>query len=146
MNDARFLRAATILAAFHDAGASVAVVTAKDKLRTLLGNGLDLAPGAPSPSRPRRPTRRPWRRTASTTCSHFVGMPLPDVYSADLSEFVFAAGVKLLQRDRPDLMYLSTTDYMQHKAAPGLAGGQRLLRHDRPLCRRSSTRWAASSC
>ncbi|MBC8747560.1 MULTISPECIES: alkaline phosphatase family protein [Paraburkholderia] len=36
MNDARFLRAPTIFAAFHDAGAKVAVVTAKDKLRTLL--------------------------------------------------------------------------------------------------------------
>jgi phosphonoacetate hydrolase len=41
------------------------------------------------------------------------------VYSAALSEFVFAAGVKLMERDRPDLMYLSTTDYVQHKSAPG---------------------------
>ena len=48
-----------------------------------------------------------------------VGMPVPDVYSAGLSEFVFAAGVKLMQRDRPDVMYLSTTDYIQHKHAPG---------------------------
>src|SRR3712207_4472614 len=31
MNDARFMRADTIMKAFHDAGASVAVVTAKDK-------------------------------------------------------------------------------------------------------------------
>jgi phosphonoacetate hydrolase len=41
------------------------------------------------------------------------------VYSADLSEFVFAAGVKIMARDRPDVMYLSTTDYVQHKHAPG---------------------------
>src|SRR3546814_13154242 len=51
-----------------------------------------------------------------------VGKPLPDVYSADLSEFVFAAGVKLMAAMRPDLMYLSTTDYIQHKHAPGSAG------------------------
>src|SRR5690606_972474 len=51
-----------------------------------------------------------------------VGKPLPDVYSADLSEFVFAAGVKLMQSMRPDLMYLSTTDYIQHKHAPGSEG------------------------
>jgi phosphonoacetate hydrolase len=44
------------------------------------------------------------------------------VYSAKLSEFVFAAGVKLLETRRPDLMYLSTTDYVQHKFAPGTAG------------------------
>jgi len=48
-----------------------------------------------------------------------VGLPVPDVYSAALSEFVFAAGVKLMQRQRPDVMYLSTTDYVQHKHAPG---------------------------
>jgi phosphonoacetate hydrolase len=52
----------------------------------------------------------------------FVGMKLPSVYSAQLSEFVFAAGVKLMQARRPDLMYLSTTDYVQHKDAPGTRG------------------------
>ncbi|MDX1433127.1 MAG: alkaline phosphatase family protein, partial [Gammaproteobacteria bacterium] len=36
MNDPKFLRAGTILAAFANAGAKVAVVTAKDKLRRLL--------------------------------------------------------------------------------------------------------------
>ena len=46
-------------------------------------------------------------------------MPVPSVYSAALSEFIFVAGVKLMERERPDLMYLSTTDYVQHKAAPG---------------------------
>src|ERR1039457_879986 len=45
----------------------------------------------------------------------------PSVSSAALSEFVFVAGVKLMERERPDLMYLSTTDYIQHKAAPGTA-------------------------
>ena len=48
-----------------------------------------------------------------------VDMPVPDVYSAELSEFVFAAGVAIMKRDRPDIMYLSTTDYIQHKHAPG---------------------------
>src|SRR5690606_36721939 len=51
-----------------------------------------------------------------------VGMPVPSVYSAELSEFVFAAGVRLAETVRPDLMYLSTTDYIQHKFAPGTAG------------------------
>ncbi len=47
-------------------------------------------------------------------------MPVPSVYSAELSEFVFAAGVKLMESVRPDVMYLSTTDYVQHKVAPGV--------------------------
>ena len=54
-------------------------------------------------------------------CSTSLAMPLPSVYSAALSEFVFAAGVKLVERDSLDLVYLSTTDYVQHKAAPGAA-------------------------
>ena len=54
-------------ARFHDAGCKVAMVTAKDKLRLLLSNGLDYARAAPSPSRPSAPTRRRRPRTASTT-------------------------------------------------------------------------------
>ena len=48
-----------------------------------------------------------------------VGRPQPDQYSADLSLFVLDAGVKLLSSFRPDLLYLSTSDYVQHKRAPG---------------------------
>ena len=33
-----------------------------------------------------------------------------------------AAGVKLAEQQKPDLMYLSTTDYIQHKYAPGSEG------------------------
>jgi phosphonoacetate hydrolase len=48
-----------------------------------------------------------------------VGLDVPDVYSAELSGFVLAAGVKIMAARRPELMYLSTTDYIQHKHAPG---------------------------
>jgi phosphonoacetate hydrolase len=114
MNDPRFLRAETILAAFSKAGAKVAVVTAKDKLRKLLGKGMTGICFSAE------------KADETTEAEHgidnalaYVGRPLPSVYSADLSEFVFAAGVKLLKERRPDIMYLSTTDYVQHKAAPG---------------------------
>jgi phosphonoacetate hydrolase len=105
MNDPKYLRCGTLLAAFADAGAKVAVVTAKDKLRTLLGHKLSGTCFSAE------------KADAQTVA--LVGMPVPSVYSAELSEFVFAAGVKLMERDRPDLTYLSTTDYVQHKAAPG---------------------------
>lgn len=114
MNDARYLRAETILARFARAGAKVAVVTAKDKLRTLLGhrlNGICFS------------AEKADRATAVDNgigdVLARVGQPLPSVYSAELSEFVFAAGVDILKRERPDIMYLSTTDYVQHKHAPG---------------------------
>jgi len=114
MNDPKFLRAETILAAFSVLGAKVAVVTAKDKLRKLLGKGMiGICFSAE-------------KANETTVAEHgidntlaYVGRPLPSVYSADLSEFVFAAGVKLLKERRPEIMYLSTTDYVQHKAAPG---------------------------
>lgn len=119
MNDVRFMRADTIMKAFHDAGASVAVVTAKDKLRTLLGKGLDCASGRAVAFSSEKADQATVEKNGLGDALAFVGMKLPDVYSADLSEFVFAAGVKLLGSRRPDLMYLSTTDYVQHKAAPG---------------------------
>ena len=119
MNDARFMRADTIMKAFHDAGASVAVVTAKDKLRTLLGYGLDMSSGRAVAFSSEKADKATMAENGIDDVVDFVGMPVPDVYSAELSEFVFAAGVKLLRTRRPDLMYLSTTDYVQHKAAPG---------------------------
>jgi phosphonoacetate hydrolase len=119
MNDARFLRAPTILAAFQQAGLKVAMVTAKDKLRTLLGKGLDFSAGTAIAFSSEKADKANRTENGIDDVLGFVGLPVPSVYSADLSEFVFAAGVKLLESFKPDLMYLSTTDYVQHKAAPG---------------------------
>ncbi|MDF2766363.1 MAG: phosphonoacetate hydrolase [Rhodospirillales bacterium] len=114
MNDPKFLRAETILAAFSKAGAKVAVVTAKDKLRRLLGKGLE---GICFSSEKANETTRAEHGIDDALAR--LGRPLPSVYSAALSETVFAAGQWLLQTERPDLLYLSTTDYIQHKHAPG---------------------------
>ena len=119
MNDARFLRAPTIMKAFHDAGAKVAVVTAKDKLRALLGHGLDMTSSrAIAFSSEQADKANPSEHGIADVLAR-LSMPLPEVYSPELSEVVLAAGVSILKRERPDLMYLSTTDYVQHKAAPG---------------------------
>ncbi len=114
MNDPKYLRAGTVLAAFADAGAKVAVVTAKDKLRKLLGHRMKGICFSSEKS-----DQVTMEENGIDNVLDMVGMPVPSVYSAELSEFVFAAGVKLMESRRPDLMYLSTTDYVQHKAAPG---------------------------
>ena len=119
MNDAKFLRAPTIMKAFHDAGAKVAVVTAKDKLRTLLGNGLDLDSGRAIAFSSEKADKATLKDNGIADVPARIGMPVPNVYSSELSEFVMAAGVSILKRERPDVMYLSTTDYVQHKAVPG---------------------------
>jgi phosphonoacetate hydrolase len=114
MNDPKHLRVGTILAAFADAGAKVAVITAKDKLRKLLGHKMK---GICFSSE--KADQATIAENGIDNVLDRVGMPVPSVYSAQLSEFVFVAGVKLMERERPDIMYLSTTDYIQHKAAPG---------------------------
>jgi len=118
MNDPKWLRAPTLLAALAEAGKSVAIVTAKDKLRKLLGHGMKGGICFSS----EKADQVTQEENGITDVLGLVGRPLPDVYSADLSEFVFAAGVRLMQTRRPDVMYLSTTDYIQHKHAPGTEG------------------------
>ena len=118
MNDAKWLRAPTLFAALADAGKSVAIVTAKDKLRSLLGH--KMARGICFSSE--KADQATLADNGIENVLELVGRPLPSVYSADLSEFVFAAGVRLMQTRRPDVMYLSTTDYIQHKHAPGTDG------------------------
>jgi phosphonoacetate hydrolase len=118
MNDPKWLRAPSVLAALAEAGRAVAVVTAKDKLRRLLGHGMTgicfSAEKADAATQ---------AENGIDGVNALVGMATPSVYSAELSEFVFAAGVALMRRSpRPDVMYLSTTDYVQHKHAPGTDG------------------------
>ncbi len=119
MNDPQFLRSPTILAGMYEAGFKVAAVTAKDKLRSLLSHGLDYSDGRAIAFFSEKADQATKQANEIDDLLNFVGLPLPEVYSAGLSEFVFAAGVRLVQRHRPDLMYLSTTDYIQHKVGPG---------------------------
>jgi len=121
MNDPRFLRSGTIFAAFEQAGARIAVVTAKDKLRRLLGHGLSFGGEGSICFSAEKANEATLAGHGIDEALGLVRQPLPSVYSAALSEFVFAAGVTLMERDRPDIMYLSTTDYVQHKHAPGSA-------------------------
>lgn len=119
MNDPKFLRVETLFPSFQRAGCRIAVVTAKDKLRGLLGKGLTLGPGKACSFSSEKSDKTTLAENGIENVNALVGLPVPDVYSAGLSEFVFAAGAKLMERDRPEIMYLSTTDYIQHKHAPG---------------------------
>ncbi len=119
MNDPKFLRVPTIFKAFYDEGAKIAVVTAKDKLRTLLGNGLDVTSGRAICFSSEKSAEATLAENGIEDAASWINREVPSVYSAELSEFIFACGVKLMDEFKPDLMYLSTTDYIQHKHAPG---------------------------
>ncbi|HWB50509.1 MAG TPA: phosphonoacetate hydrolase [Stellaceae bacterium] len=113
MTDPAMLRCPTLLAAMAQAGVAVAAVTAKDKLRRLLGHGWkgicfssEMADGC---------------TLAEHGIEHveaLVGRPKPDMYSADLSLFVLDAGIRLVEQGRAELLYLSLSDYVQHGHAP----------------------------
>ena len=122
MNEPHLLRTPTIFKAFQDAGAKIAIITAKDKLRRLLGNELTYGKDGAICFSSEKSDEATLAENGIENVLDMVGMEVPSVYSAALSEFIFAAGVKLMQRERPDLMYLSTTDYIQHKFAPGSDG------------------------
>ena len=117
MTGPELLRGDTILAQFAKAGAKVVSITAKDKLRRQLSKNLDLSNGSMSFSS-EKADQCTLAENGIEDVLAFVGQALPSMYSEALSLFVLDAGIKILQRDRPDLMYLSLTDYVQHKYAP----------------------------
>ena len=117
MTGPELLRGDTILSQFANAGAKVASITAKDKLRKQLGKNLDLTKGNVSFSS-EKADKCTLAENGIENVLQLVGMPLPDMYSMELSLFVLEAGIKLFERERRDLMYLSLTDFVQHKYAP----------------------------
>jgi len=119
MNDPRFLRVPTIFKTYYDVGCKIAIVTAKDKLRGLLGHGLKFDDGRAMCFSAEKSDTTTLAEHGIDNASKTFNIPVPDVYSAELSEFVFNAGVQLMKSFKPDIMYLTTTDYVQHKAAPG---------------------------
>ena len=118
MTGPELLRGDTILSRFAVAGAKVVSITAKDKLRRQLGKNLDLSGGNVSFSS-EYADRCTMAENGIENVLEFVGAAQPDMYSEALSLFVLDAGIKLLEQSQRDLMYLSLTDYVQHKHAPG---------------------------
>ena len=118
MTGPELLRGDTIIGRFAAAGARVVSITAKDKLRRQLAKGLDLAHGNVSFSS-EFASRCTLEENGIENVPDLVGMPQPDMYSMELSLFVLDAGIRLLEQDRRDLMFLSLTDWVQHKYAPG---------------------------
>ncbi|HQR10626.1 MAG TPA: phosphonoacetate hydrolase [Casimicrobiaceae bacterium] len=117
MTGPELLRGDTILAQFAKAGAKVVSITAKDKLRRQLGKNLDVSRGNISFSS-EFAGRCTMAENGIENVLELVGAPQPGMYSMELSLFVIDAGIKLLELERPDLMYLSLTDFVQHKYAP----------------------------
>ncbi len=116
--DDSLLRGTTILEQLSKLGVRIAAVTAKDKLRKIIGHGLRPENGAICFSSE--------KASHCTKAEHgiedveeWIGRPAPAQYSGDLSMFVLDVGVKLLEEDRAELFYLTLSDFIQHHHAPG---------------------------
>ena len=127
MTGPELLRGDTILARFAEAGAKVVSITAKDKLRRQLGKGLDVSRGNVSFSS-EFANKCTIAENGIEDVLELTGMPQPDMYSMELSLFVLEAGIKLLERSHRDLMFLSLTDWVQHKYAPDEPEARRFYR------------------
>lgn len=124
MNTPEDLKCPTIPAAFSQAGKSVAIVTAKDKLCRMLRkdlNGICFSGEFADRAEP---------ETAGigNVTTDLMGRPQPGIYDPDLSVYVIEAGVRLLSTRSLDLVYLTTTDFVQHKYAPGHPVANEFLR------------------
>ncbi|MBR1216982.1 phosphonoacetate hydrolase [Bradyrhizobium sp. U87765 SZCCT0131] len=113
--DASPMRATTILAEMSRAGVRVVAVTAKDKLRKMLGhrmtNGICFSS--------EKAGQATLADNGIDNVEALVGRPTPDMYSPDLSLFVLDAGIRLLEQGRAELLYLSLSDLVQHGHGPG---------------------------
>ena len=106
------LRAETILAAAQRAGIPALAVTAKDKLRDLLGAG-----GVPSISAEKAHEQTLDGLDGATGTD--VAGANPGIYDPLLSAYALDLALALAERMGAALVYCSLTDYVQHKAAPG---------------------------
>ena len=127
MTGPELLKIRPVTSEFSRRGARVASVTAKDKLRRQLQKDMDLSNGSVSFSS-QCADQCTMEEHGIEDALGFVGRPLPDMYSAELSLFVLDAGIRLLEERRPDLLYLSLTDYIQHVCAPGHPEADRFYR------------------
>ena len=115
--DDSLLRGSTILEQMSKRGVRVAAITAKDKLRAIINHGLDFSRDISFSAQ--YANKSTIAANGIDDVEKWLGLPMPSQYSGDLSLFVLRAGVKLLEENRADLFYLTLSDFVQHKFAPG---------------------------
>lgn len=102
MESSEFLLRPTIFERARRLGWRTALVTSKDKVRTLCARGADLSISAEKPD---------------PGLLGVIGKQ-ESMYSPEVNYWTFRAARHLLKNDKVDLLYLSTTDYMMHTYSP----------------------------
>lgn len=123
LSDPAFLRSPSIHAALQQASCRVLLVTAKEKLRRLLAHG-----GVPATSA-EQAHRHPLPTLGIDDVVALVGRSNPGTYDWDLSHYALEIGIAASRHvGLFDLLYLSTTDFVQHAEGPGGAMADRFFR------------------
>ncbi len=102
MESSEFLLTETIFRRVAGNGGTSALLTAKEKLKTLIQDGAQFVDTAERPSA--------WLIDR-------IGAP-PNIYSIEVNHWLFRAARAILAEKSPDLLYLTTTDYANHILAP----------------------------
>ena len=102
MESGEYIEAETIFQRASKQGARSLLVTAKDKLRRLLGDGTTLSISS---------------EQAPEWVVALAGEP-PPIYSLEVNQWVIDTANRILEREHYDLVYLATTDYAMHTYAP----------------------------
>lgn len=112
VEEAGFLRAETVFARLSRQGGRTCLLTAKDKLRTLIGEGAAISESA------ERPSPRLLRRLGEA----------PGIYTIEVNHWLLQAALWLVKEERPDFLYCSTTDYVAHTYEPDSEPARRNIR------------------
>jgi phosphonoacetate hydrolase len=123
LSDPRFLRAPSIHKELMDHGSGVLCVTAKDKLRRLLAHG-----GVPATSA-EKAHECPIPAYGIGDVVSLVGRRNPGPYEWDMSHYALEIGLAVSRAVGPlNLLYVSTTDFVQHAEGPGGAMADQYFR------------------
>lgn len=117
MNDPRFLRVPTLFERMEQAGVRTLCVTAKDKLRALLGAARE-GGRAPISLSAERAAEQALPDLGISSIPDLIGRPPPGIYDWDISHYAMEMGLALAPRAGAKLVYVSLTDYVQHKEPP----------------------------
>ena len=109
MESGEYILAETIFQRAERKGAASLLVTAKDKLRGLLGRGATLAVSSERPPE--------W-------VAQGLGAP-PEIYSLEVNGWVIRAASYILSRQPAEIAYIATTDYAMHTYPPGATQSQK---------------------
>ncbi len=102
MESADYLLTKTAFRHLAGKGAKSVLLTAKDKLKSLIRDGATVAESAEKPS---------------AGLADRIGPP-PGIYTVEVNHWLLRAALDILRRDPPDFLYCSTTDYVTHTYPP----------------------------